>query len=74
MRSILDTLLTIFQLIALNFLSGSIHQMMKSGTVISTSIFSMLILGMKIKKFQIISIVLTILGIIIIGLVNLLFK
>lgn len=45
--------------------------MMRSGTVISTCLFSVLILGMKIRKFQILSITLTMLGIGAIGIINL---
>lgn len=69
-----DLVTSLLHFIALNFLSASILQMMKGGTLLTTFIFSILLLRSKIKNFQTYGCGLVLLGLIIVGLNNILFS
>lgn len=56
------------QLISLNFIAGSVYQMMRGGTIVTTFIFSILILKIRVKKHQIAGSVLAFLGVAIVGI------
>jgi drug/metabolite transporter (DMT)-like permease len=62
-----DIIATNLQGIALNFIPASAFQMMRGGTVASTFIFSIILLKMKPEKYQIIGVLLTIVGVLIVG-------
>jgi drug/metabolite transporter (DMT)-like permease len=62
------------QLFALNFIAGSVYQMMRGGTIITTFIFSLIILKMKAKLFQIVGSALAFIGIAIVGVSAMVFS
>ena len=55
------------QLFALNFTAGSIYQMMRGGTIVTTVLFSILLLQLKPKRFQMLGSLLAFVGIGIVG-------
>lgn len=67
-----DSISAVLQFASLNFLSASIFQMLKAGNVITTFIFSIFFLKLKIKKFQIYGCSLVLFGVLIIGVNNML--
>ena len=58
---------------ALNFIPGSVYQMMRGSTVITTMMFSILFLNKKLKRHQILGCVVLLSGVLIVALSNLLF-
>lgn len=60
--------------IALNYVAGSIYQMMRGGTIITTFIFSITFLKIKVQPNQIIGCVLALLGVFIVGFSNMKFS
>lgn len=69
-----DLITSTMQLVALNFISGSVYQILRGGTIVSTFIFSIAFLKIKIKKCQILGAGLSLIGIIVVGISNVLFK
>jgi drug/metabolite transporter (DMT)-like permease len=69
-----DVLASNLQLFALNFIAGSVYQMMRGGTIITTFIFSLIILKMKAKLFQIVGSALAFIGIAIVGVSAMVFS
>jgi len=63
-----DTISSILQYTSLNFVSASIFQMLKAGTVIMTFMFSVIFLKLKVRKFQLYGCSLVLVGVLIIGL------
>lgn len=61
-------------MVALNFISGSVYQMMRGGTIVTTLIFSRIFLKAQVKKNQIMGAILVLLGVFIVGLSNTVFK
>lgn len=61
------------QTVALNFINSSVYQMMRGGTIATTFFFSVILLKMKPKRYQIVGSLLTFIGILIVGLSNLIF-
>ena len=60
--------------IALNFVAGSVYQMMRGGTIVTTFIFSITFLKIKIQPKMIIGSGLALLGIAVVGFSNLWFS
>ncbi len=70
----LDFISALLHYIALNFIPGSIYQMMRGGTIITTFIFSVTMLRSKIKNNKFIGSILVLFGILIVGASNILFS
>lgn len=60
--------------IALNFIPASVYQMLKGGGLITTAIFSYLLLKKKIKRNHISGCILALVGVTIVGGANLYFS
>lgn len=58
---------------ALNFIPGSVYQMMRGSTVITTMIFSILFLDKKFKRHQVVGCVIVLIGVLIVAFSNLFF-
>lgn len=56
--------------IALNFISGSVYQMMRGGSIITTFVFAKLFLRARVFKNQIFGSVLVLVGVLIVGISN----
>ena len=69
-----DFVTSTLQCIALNFVSGSVYQMMRGGTILTTFLFSITILKVKVKPNMVIGSSLAIIEIIIVGVSNYIFK
>ena len=69
-----DFVSSMLNCIALNFIAGSVYQMIRGGTIITTFIFSIIILKSKVKKNQSLGAVLAFLGVLIVGASNLFFS
>ncbi len=59
---------------ALNFISGSVYQMMRGGTIVTTFMFSIIFLKIKVMKNQIFGAGLALIGVMIVGVSNMIFK
>lgn len=60
--------------ISLNFIAGSVYQMMRGGTIVTTFLFSIFFLRIKVKKNQIIGSALALIGVLIVGISNMAFS
>jgi drug/metabolite transporter (DMT)-like permease len=69
-----DFLASAMAYIALNFIPGSVYQMLKGGGLITTAIFSYMLMKKKIKRNHICGCVLALVGILIVGASNLIFN
>lgn len=69
-----DFITSTLQYIALNFISGSVYQMMRGGTIITTAIFARFFLKTAIQKHQIAGCAFAFIGVFVVGLSNMLFK
>jgi drug/metabolite transporter (DMT)-like permease len=58
--------------IALNFVTGSIYQMLRGGTVLTTYFFTLTVLKITPKRQKIVGCLGVLLGMIVVGIVNLL--
>lgn len=63
-----------FQNIALNFISGSVYQMTRGGTIATTFFFSRCYLRLVPKKHQKVGSALALFGVLVVGLSNLLYS
>jgi drug/metabolite transporter (DMT)-like permease len=72
--AISDFITSTLQLVALNFISGSVYQILRGGSIVTTFIFSIVFLKIKVKRCQIIGAGLSLIGIIIVGISNVAFK
>jgi drug/metabolite transporter (DMT)-like permease len=72
--AISDLITSTLQYVALNFIPGSVYQMMRGGSIVSTFIFSIIFLQMKAKRNQIFGSCLALLGVFIVGLSNMIFS
>lgn len=70
----LDLISSTLQLTALNFIPGSVYQMMRGGTIITTFIFSICFLKAKILRHMVVGSVLALIGITVVGVSNVLFS
>jgi drug/metabolite transporter (DMT)-like permease len=68
-----DLITSTLQYVALNFVAGSVYQMMRGGTIVSTFIFSIIFMKMKARRNQIAGSVLALVGVIIVGASSLAF-
>jgi drug/metabolite transporter (DMT)-like permease len=68
-----DFAMTILNYIALNFLCGSVYQMLKGGSVASTLLFSMFLLNARVNKYQLLGSALSLLGVIVVGISHIIF-
>lgn len=69
-----DFITSTLQYIALNFISGSVYQMMRGGTIITTAIFARFFLKTAIQRHQILGCAFAFIGVFVVGLSNMLFK
>lgn len=69
-----DFVTSTLQYIALNFIPGSVYQMMRGGTIVTTFIFSIIFLHSKVEKNQILGAGLALFGVLIVGTSNMLFS
>lgn len=69
-----DFVTSTLQYIALNFIPGSVYQMMRGGTIITTFIFSIVFLKAKVQKHQIAGSALAFIGVLIVGTSNMVFS
>jgi drug/metabolite transporter (DMT)-like permease len=69
----MDFLTSTMQKIALNFLPGSVWQMLRGGVIVTTAIFSRFFLQMRPRKNHYFGCAFAILGIIIVGISNVAF-
>ena len=60
--------------IALNYVAGSVYQMMRGGTIAATFFFSVVALRMKAKNHQFAGSALAIIGLLIVGISNFFYK
>lgn len=72
--AICDFITSTLQYIALNFIPGSVYQMMRGGTIVTTLIFSIFFLGAKVQKYQILGAGLALIGVFIVGTSNMVFS
>ncbi len=68
-----DLVTSTLQYVALNFVAGSVYQMMRGGAIVTTFIFSLIFLKMKAQRNQISGSILALIGVIIVGASSLLF-
>ena len=61
----MDLVASTMQSVALNFVAASVYQMMRGGTIVTTFLFSVLLLRMKALRRQWIGSMLTVVGILI---------
>lgn len=69
-----DFITSTLQYIALNFIPGSVYQMMRGGTIITTFFFSICFLKTKVQKSQIAGSALAFVGVFIVGTSNMAFS
>lgn len=69
-----DFVTSTLQYIALNFIPGSVYQMMRGGTIITTFIFSIVFLKAKVQKPQIAGSALAFIGVLVVGTSNMIFS
>lgn len=74
MPAALDFVTATLHYLALNFISGSVYQMMRGGSIVTTLIFSIVFLKAKVMKNQVAGSILVLVGVIIVGLSNMVFK
>jgi drug/metabolite transporter (DMT)-like permease len=70
----IDLIAAILNSIALNYVAGSVYQMMRGGTIAATFFFSIVSLKMKAQKHQYIGSGLAIIGLMIVGISNFIYK
>ena len=69
-----DFITSTLQYVALNFISGSVYQMMRGGSIVTTLLFSIIFLKVKVMKSQISRAGLALFGVMVVGLSNMVFK
>jgi len=63
-----DCIASTLLLISLNFIDSSVYQMMSGGTIVTTFLFSILVLRVKPKRYQVLGSVLAFIGVGIVGI------
>ena len=66
-----DLITATLHYVALNFIAGSVYQMMRGGTIVTTFLFSMIFLKMKAKRNQKVGSALAFLGVLTVGIASL---
>jgi drug/metabolite transporter (DMT)-like permease len=69
-----DLVTSTLQYVALNFVAGSVYQMMRGGSIVTTFIFSIIFLKMKAQKNQVAGSILALVGVFIVGASSLIFS
>jgi drug/metabolite transporter (DMT)-like permease len=69
-----DFITSTLQYVALNFISGSVYQMLRGGAIVTTFMFSILFLKIKVKRCQIVGAAMALFGVIVVGISNVAFK
>jgi len=69
-----DLLASTMQFVALNFISGSVWQIIRGGFIVSTFFFSIRFLKMKPKPYQVAGSILAVLAVILVGFSAVLFS
>ncbi len=72
--AISDLITSTLQYVALNFVAGSVYQMMRGGAIVTTFIFSILFLKMKAQRNQVSGSILALIGVMIVGASSLYFS
>jgi drug/metabolite transporter (DMT)-like permease len=72
--AISDFMISTLQYVALNFISGSVYQMIRGSSIVITLIFSVIFIKFKVMKNQLASAGLVIIGAMVAGLSNMVFK
>lgn len=65
-----DLLSSTMQFMALNFIPASAYQMLRGGTIITTFLFSLLLLRQKVVRGQLVGTGIALLGILVVGVSN----
>lgn len=63
-----DLAVSCLRYVALNFVSGSVFQIMRGGSIVTTFLFSRWLLGMKAQKYQVFGYSLVVLGLAMLGI------
>lgn len=69
-----DFITSTLQYVALNFISGSVYQMMRGGAIVTTLVFSIIFLKIRVMKNQVFGAALALFGVIVVGLSNRVFS
>lgn len=69
-----DFITSTLQYVALNFISGSVYQMMRGGSIVTTFIFSIIFLKIKVMKNQVAGAALALFGVMVVGFSNMIFS
>lgn len=72
--AISDLITSTLQYVALNFVAGSVYQMMRGGSIVTTFIFSIIFLKMKAQRNQVAGSILALIGVLIVGVSSLAFS
>jgi len=65
--AISDLVTSTLQYVALNFVAGSVYQMLRGGAIVTTFILSIILLKIKVQRRQIAGSTLALVGIMIVG-------
>ena len=69
-----DLITSTLQYVALNFISGSVYNMMKGGTVVTTFLMSTIFLKSKVVRNQVVGSLMALIGVFLVGLSNMIFS
>lgn len=69
-----DLITSTLQYVALNFIPGSVYQMMRGGAIVSTFLFSIVFLKTKVIRCQIVGSALALIGVFVVGVSNMAFS
>jgi drug/metabolite transporter (DMT)-like permease len=70
---VINISLSVMQYIALNFISGSTFKLLQGGSIITTAIFSKILINMVLKSYHLIGCLLTVIGVTIVGMSDIVF-
>lgn len=69
-----DLITSTLQYVALNFVAGSVYQMLRGGAIVTTFILSIIFLKIKVQRKQIAGSSLALIGVLIVGASSLAFS
>lgn len=69
-----DFITSTLQYVALNFISGSVYQMMRGGSIVTTLMFSVIFLKQKVMRNQAFGAGFALFGVIVVGFSSMVFK
>lgn len=72
--AVCDLITSTLQYIALNFIPGSVYQMMRGGAIVTTFIFSICFLKVKIERNMVIGSAMALIGVTVVGVSNTVFS